>query len=671
VSVLVGLAAHATAARAAQPEMDKAGESVARKMWTFSTDDTVIRIAVYSNKQYIVSLENPSTRSNWTPNPSEVPLLNRVSMGGAAYTPDWTYQDATVEHADGYKVTLRFTSSTPNLELKSYWQAQKGCGPVENWMTVENRTGQTITYKYQDVISSCLTVSADATVNLWRFFREPIGRNNGGLDVIALSPNSRIVSVVSDGFNQRDPERLLPFVVMDAGQTHGLYIGYGWDFGRFVNSTGSDPRIIVTKFDLGDAGEISEEDGKVLRIPYTFYGTYTGDVDDGCNKMKKWFWNYNIPRSLRDNANEPLVELHAPFYDEAGWSAYLNTHPLKSWGVDLVKMDIAWMIPGPFADWPNEVGANKRTWTPDPAKWPKGMTFGTLAHSNNLKASLYMFDTYQNADLATVQGRIAEKQALLERFDKGWYDYWRSDFDLEGEFDYLKHQGFLDVVDFMIAKRPGFRWENCSGGGQKKSFDMAERMTFMTTEDNAQAITYRWAFYGNSYVLNPVQLKADIAVDWNSVPSLAWDKYNFRTGLLGAIMVCGSEKALDAQQERVARETWSLYQTRQRAILREGDVYHILPFPDGVNWDGMQFYNTGLKRGSVLLFKPSATAPDSMIIKLKGLNRRVTYTLAFQDRTNENCSITGAQLMNHGIQVAGMSGAYASEIVWMAAGQPK
>jgi hypothetical protein len=200
---------------------------------------------------------------------------------------------------------------------------------------------------------------------------------------------------------------------------------------------------------------------------------------------------------------------------------------------------------------------------------------------------------------------------------------------------------------------------------------MAERMTFMTTEDNAQAITYRWAFYGNSYVLNPVQLKADIAVDWNSVPSLAWDKYNFRTGLLGAIMVCGSEKALDAQQERVARETWSLYQTRQRAILREGDVYHILPFPDGVNWDGMQFYNTGLKRGSVLLFKPSATAPDSMIIKLKGLNRRVTYTLAFQDRTNENCSITGAQLMNHGIQVAGMSGAYASEIVWMAAGQPK
>jgi alpha-galactosidase len=331
-------------------------------------------------------------------------------------------------------------------------------------------------------------------------------------------------------------------------------------------------------------------------------------------------------------------------------------------------MDIAWLTPGVFNDWPKEIAFTK-AWNPDSVKWPNGLTFGAMAHDHGLKASLYMLGTYQDVDLATVAGRDAEKQALLERYDKGWYDYWRTDGDLEGQYNYLQHEGFLGVVDFMIAKRPGFRWELCSGGGLKKSFDMAERMTFMTTEDFARAITFRQAFYGNSYVLNPVQLKADIALDWGDAHTVAWDKYNFRSGLLGAIMVCGSTRVLNAQEEEVARETWNLYQTRQRAILRGGNVYHILPFPDELDWDGTQFYNPSLGRGSVLLFKASDKAADSKVIKLKGLDRRTKYTLNFQDRTNNNCRLTGAELMDKGMHVGGMSGAYASEIVWLSNGK--
>ncbi|HWD90830.1 MAG TPA: hypothetical protein VG938_00645, partial [Verrucomicrobiae bacterium] len=522
---LVTLTANAATTGPGEAEMS---DAAAKKIWTFRTDDTVVKVAVSGNKQYIVGLENPTKSWNWTPNPSEVPLLSHVSFGSTnlPMTPDWVYRDAMVEKSAGeYKVTLRFTSSTPNLELKSYWQARKGCGPVENWMTVENKTGQNVIYKYADVISSCLTAVADGKVDLWRFRREFVGRNDGGVFVDSLSQNSKIVSLI-----QGDPIDILPYVVMDVGRTHGLYIGYGWDLGQFVNSTGSDPQSVVTKFNLGDSGEISEEDGKVLNIPYTFYGAYKGDVDDGCNNMKRWFWNYKVPGSLRDNVGEPLVELHVPFYDEAGWSSYLKAHPLKTWGVDLVKMDINWLIPGD----------HHLDWNPDPKKWPKGLTFGAMAHSNNLKDALYMDYTYQGANLATTQGREAQEQALLERYDKGWYDYWRTDGAPENQDTYLQHEGFIAVIDFMIAKRPGFRWENCCNGGRIKSFDTAQRMTFMTTEDYAKAITFRQAFYANSYVLNPVQLKADIALDWGDAHTVAWDKYNFRSGLLGAIMVCGS-----------------------------------------------------------------------------------------------------------------------------------
>jgi hypothetical protein len=91
---------------------------------------------------------------------------------------------------------------------------------------------------------------------------------------------------------------------------------------------------------------------------------------------------------------------------------------------------------------------------------------------------------------------------------------------------------------------------------------------------------------------------------------------------------------------------------------------------DGVNWDGLQFYNPDLENGSVFLFKPSAKAADgdSKVVKLKGLDRKATYALTFQDRTALNAKKTGAQLMDEGIAVSGMTGDAASEIIWVERG---
>ena len=49
-----------------------------------------------------------------------------------------------------------------------------------------------------------------------------------------------------------------------------------------------------------------------------------------------------------------------------------------------------------------------------------------------------------------------------------------------------------------------------------------------------------------------------------------------------------------------------MYKERQRPILRGGDTYHVLPYPDGANYDGMQYYNTKLRKGdaSVTLLRP-------------------------------------------------------------------
>ena len=88
---------------------------------------------------------------------------------------------------------------------------------------------------------------------------------------------------------------------------------------------------------------------------------------------------------------------------------------------------------------------------------------------------------------------------------------------------------------------------------------------------------------------------------------------------------------------------------------------------DGINWDGLEYFNTASNKGSVFLFKPSAKAADgdSKVIKLKGLDRGTSYALTFQDRTTLNCVLTGAQSMDRGVTVTGMAGDRASEIIWI------
>jgi hypothetical protein len=117
----------------------------------------------------------------------------------------------------------------------------------------------------------------------------------------------------------------------------------------------------------------------------------------------------------------------------------------------------------------------------------------------------------------------------------------------------------------------------------------------------------------------------------------------------------------------IYRQHIALYKTRQRPILRGADVYHILPMADGINWDGLEYFNAGINKGSVFLFKPSTKAVDgdSKVIKLKGLDSNKRYTLTFQDRTALNCTKTGQELMDVGITVTAMTGDNASEIIWI------
>jgi hypothetical protein len=176
----------------------------------------------------------------------------------------------------------------------------------------------------------------------------------------------------------------------------------------------------------------------------------------------------------------------------------------------------------------------------------------------------------------------------------------------------------------------------------------------MTTTDTPRPLDFKKALYPNSYMINPLQLKSDC---------YCGDIFDLRCAMMGSILT-GIPGQGGMASEADMKKEFALYNTRQAPILRGADVYHVLPMPDGRNWDGLEYFNAAIAKGSLFLFKPSSEGGDSRIIMLKGLNRTTTYTLTFQDRPEQSVKKTGAELMDAGLPVT-LTGPRASEIVWI------
>jgi hypothetical protein len=601
------------------------------------TDDTVVELAVKNDCIYILSLKNPEVNMEWVNGGKVVPLLNSVS----GIVPDWKFLESIIDTTDGTKLELTFISTKPELELKSTWLARPGAGPVENWVTIKNISGEELICD-ANMPAANLQIKTDNPAILHYFEKTDIG--NGKVFSELLSTNCNIDT----------DSKMMPFVMLDVDATHGLYIGYEWELGGFKVTTGNDPlEIFVAVNPIDEA--ITVGDNEILFIPSVYYGTYQGDIDDGSNRFKEWFWNHKITRSLYENTDEPWTEVCMQILGGNGSASITGETPqsaydmLAATGVELVKMD--------FWDGTGSCWYTDRDWQFHPESWPNGFDFAKKAHKAGLKASLYMGGTYHDCDLTTIAGRDAELAAVVKRYDEGWFDIWRTDLYTAPKEpmpqSYNGVTNFLYIQDYLINNRPGYRYENCCNGGKYKGFAICRRMTFCTMNDADQnPVLTRSTYYSNSFAINPVQLKSDLGP--------AETAYQLRTDMLGSILTW-------AVDNPIYREHIALYKAKQRPILRGANVYHILPMADGINWDGLEYFNTNINKGSVLLFKPSEDAADgdSKTIKLKGLVRDEIYNLTFQDRTELNCTMTGAELMDAGITVSGMIGNEATEIIWI------
>jgi hypothetical protein len=559
----------------------------ANRIWTLATDDTELTLSVSNNAISIVRLRNPDQKWNWIAAPSPVPMP-AMQVGKAAAAVTWEFRDATEDNRSGHQLTLRFACAKPAMEMKSVWRALPGPGPVENEVSVENKSSTNVTFASGTLAASLQLVSDAPIIVHWA---QKTAAGIGKVEETLITANT----------SGRTTAGHIPFLLLGAGMTHGAYLGFEWELGGFQWSAGPDP--VHMSCSLSPITEnVTRGPGGVFLIPSVYYGVYQGDFDDGGNRFKRWFWNHKITRSLHDNTNEPWVEMcmrELPEYGKSKGSASVTGNtPQNSYdrlaaaGAECVKMD--------FWDGSGKCWYNNRDWTFRPEVWPNGFDFAAKAHKAGLKASLYMGGTYNDVDLNTLAGRDAELAAVQVRYDKGWFDMWRTDrYSAPKDPMPDTYEGvanFLYIQDRLIESRPGYRYENCCNGGKYKGFAICRRMTFCTMNDvDKDPVATRTTYFANTYAINPVQLKSDLGP--------ANTAYEMRTHMLGAILSWATDNP-------VYRQYIALYKEKQRPILRGANVYHILPMANGTNWDGLQYYNPDLNKGSVFLFKPSVLAFD-------------------------------------------------------------
>jgi hypothetical protein len=127
--------------------------------------------------------------------------------------------------------------------------------------------------------------------------------------------------------------------------------------------------------------------------------------------------------------------------------------------------------------------------------------------------------------------------------------------------------------------------------------------------------------------------------------------YMLRSRMMGWTTIMQDTTDWTAQQHAMGREEFATYEKFLRPLIRDADLYHLSLRPDGVHWDGIEYFNPANGQGVVYAFRGSVTAESSHTFHLRGLSAAKKYQLQFHDHTGADRIISGRDLTQNGLTV--------------------
>jgi len=676
----------------------------AAESWTLATADTRISIAAVNNRPLIKRLECPRARHNWAGKGMIVPLLPVAAVDGEEKPLVWMFRDGRSDSGSG-TLTLSFINADPRLVLKSIWRARPGRGPVEHWIEIENLSGKRVMVTHQDSLAliglvkpSGLPVTAqsvkkggtNATVQGATFF-EPAG------ETLHKSIDS----------NPEDGASYVPFLRLQVGERHGLYVG--WEFSALggVRVDGSEKMVDVRVGNRPDF-RTDVEPGEVFLVPAAFVGCYLGDADEG---------SYSLTRFVAEKLVPPVPEGHA--YPTVTWNPYADTGMHATTEASLlpsIKLagELGFETFVVDASWYSLIG----DWRWDSGRFPRGgKVFSDYSRELGMDYGIWCAwgqgGSSEHPDAMSVCGSVGRPELFRDGVAADWKALpgWISGQQLcfgcpeavewakqktpwlvhTYGLDFLKHDcspivttckrdshrhrygvdvsywatmGYYEVMDNIRRQCPNVVLENCSGGGIIKDFGALRRAHYTCSTDVLQSLVDRHSAWDTTWVLPPSTMMLYTYDNTLPVPSDKPGPFLWRSGMMASWVCAPTNTAgwTESEKQSVKRAV-EVYKWWIRPILQDCKVLHIMPRPTDKDWDGLFYWSPGLRQGIVFIFRPDAPN-DKQTVKLNALDRRRKYWVWSEDGSLAAGLRTGGELTGKGLALT-LTGRYLSDLIYV------
>ncbi|MCL2342982.1 MAG: GH36 C-terminal domain-containing protein [Firmicutes bacterium] len=766
-------------------------------MQTIETADIRITIEAGDNLLRITELGNKADRYNWIEDGGwDYQLMSRVRVVGSSEDSylNWIFDAQASSRISSEKssiITLVYRSTSPILTLTSVWEAKDNdCGPVEHSMYLTNNSGQTVTIYQPESLD--LAVTGENALWAWYVHKGSIIADHAveNVKTSELTPGYHrdLYTVVLEHYGNYIPWLSLN----DVQANRGLYIGWEWPDGRIQLSCAEpnsarvlaglgipDTNYGVVNWDDPDTkpAPILEfktdlEPGETFEVPKAFVGAYSGVntayatdfqgrcqrlVDDGCNQMRRWLFQYCMPEINRRDITMPeveystnhsigLVEPGEPVGGTPTQIGWLGNDGRKLEAVvkDLHDLELGFDTICIDNGWTNIVGEYNN----EPLYWPApdpGSAVSAMRQYSDMVQEKYGFKRFQlyfvfhdghsvepgalstrnpkgefvhpewfrreqvdrpdaenehtkwfgrrradmpsiiqdrvayserNADLGnsecldTVKKLVAEK--LVEynvnsiKLDYGpiivdsYYQGAPAGRHRYGRLDtcYWAAKGFHELMEYLYQVVPDFKCQLNDCGGNLKNYGSSRYASVLPVRDdggyNMTPEECRTALYQSLYCFPAMQLMLPFAGDY-----AVCGAYRYRSWMMAAPFTMTEAPAdMGAEEIDILRSCIQSYKENVRPLVRNGNVYHILPQARLGDWDGIEYYDSAAGRGVAMLFKGTdetgRVLPHGRNVKLRGLESEQSYALRFEDGSNQELVggiYTGEHLMAAGLDL--------------------
>ncbi|HEY1314593.1 MAG TPA: alpha-galactosidase [Steroidobacteraceae bacterium] len=528
------------------------------------------------------------------------------------------------------------------------------------------------------------------------------------------------------------PREMIPYLLVDdpAGSGAGWYLGIEFSGRTRITLERAGDHLSGTAGLNPDPGPYRTRlpPAGVFETPTIFLGAFAGGADDAGNILRRWIRAVlNNPRTVRDPTYPTLVNNSwgsGMAVDEA--LAKRMIRESRRLGLEMYHLDAGWFrgvgdwhadsakFPSgiaSLADFAHAQGLKFGLWVdftqagvssrpgarnvndPETRDWLIGDPPDNWQHREQFKgitmdlgvpaaqawalAEVSRLVTENHLDMLEHDGYLVAQGSsrsdhpaaapapgtLREYEDSGYL--W---VDGSNSTDVSDHatRAYYAIYERLRLEHPRLLLELCNDGGRMVDFGSAAHGDYFSITDVYDPLSNRRAFFDASFVLPPAMLESYVE-KWPT-PTLDNFRYMLRSGMMGWFSLMQDSAEWSAQQHAAAAAEISLYKSALRPLIRTADLYHVAERPDGVHWDGIEYFSSSAARGVLFAFRGSTTETAHRYL-LAGLDAERSYRITFHDRGAAATAIlSGATLMRDGVEVS-LATALSSELVFIDGGR--